>query len=118
MDQRAGFKVQRYARKIVADVPRILVPAAEYKQMSDEAQQYSIDNQKAALLFDDAPYLYQILSSDWLAFYLTGCPRFCGTQSSLPLPEPMHVPGGNLISSSSQPFKWQALHISGADRAA
>jgi hypothetical protein len=49
MDQRADFKEQRYAKKIVADVPRILVPAAEYVRVSDQAQQYSIDNQKAAI---------------------------------------------------------------------
>jgi DNA invertase Pin-like site-specific DNA recombinase len=36
-------------RKDIASIPRILVPAAQYVRMSDEAQQYSIENQKAAI---------------------------------------------------------------------
>lgn len=36
-------------RKVIASIPRILVPAAQYVRMSDEAQQYSIDNQKDAI---------------------------------------------------------------------
>lgn len=36
-------------KKIVSDVAHILTPAAQYVRMSDEAQQYSIDNQKSAI---------------------------------------------------------------------
>ena len=35
--------------KIAGDAARILAPAAQYVRMSDEAQQYSIENQKAAI---------------------------------------------------------------------